>query len=553
MSFKPSTIEIVPLRRFLAWSTPYWTSLIPAILAGSLIALAVSCMPFVTSQLFIHALPGGNKQLLQELPVLLTVLLIAAALANLASHHSLCRICNRLALELRMQLFEKLLALPHARYDFSTTTISARFFTDMEKLCHLASRLGTNLSRDLLIFIGLSAVMMHLNTEMAVLVFAMLIALYLVIQMSRGNAHHHGTRSQTRADLSRALHKAIQHFRAIHLDQGNQQESQHIRGLLERYQDDMMAQARQIRIVGLLAMMLLIGMLTAFLYYLIQQLTLGKLALDDAAAFLMAMLLLVFPLLRLIDLRSTVAECSQLLRSLFSLLDQQSGVISESSPLLPTNRPIRGKLEIEAVSFRNSGQRKTLPSLSIKPGKKIGLIGGDNRVKRLLADLVCGFIRPETGKIQLDNQTIGRMSRANLYAHIAWITPDKTLLTDTMAANIAYGAMRCSTEAAITAAAQASQASEFIREMPHGLQTKVDHQAAQLSDNQRQRILIARALLKNPAIVILDETRAYFDMSCLALRAGLATLLRNRTALILSSRPAMLAFADHAYRINPNA
>ncbi|MGG7055572.1 ABC transporter transmembrane domain-containing protein [Nitrosomonas sp. ANs5] len=552
MSFKPLTIEIVPLRRFLAWSAPYWTSLIPTVLAGSLIALVVSCIPFVTSQLFIHALPGGNKQLLQELPVLLTVLLIAAVLANLAGHHTLCRICNRLALELRMQLFDKLLALRHARYDFSTTTISARFFTDMEKLCHLANRLGTNLSRDLLILIGLFAVMIYLNGEMAVLVFAMLVALYLVIQMSRGSAHHHGTRSQTWTDLSRVIHKTIQHFRTIHLDQSNQQESQHMRSLFKHYQDDTMAQARQVRIVGLLAMVLLIGMLTAFLYYLIQQLTLDKLALDDAAAFLIAMLLLVFPLLRLIDLRSTVAECSQLLRSLFSLLDQQSGVIPESSPLLPANRPIRGELKVEAIGFRNSGQLKTLPSLSIKPGKKIGLIDSDNQVKRLLADLVCGFIRPESGKIMLDNQAIGRMSRTNLYAHIAWVTPDKILLTDTMAANIAYGAMRCSTEAAITAAAQASQASEFIREMPHGLQTKVDHPAVQLSDHQRQRILIARALLKNPSIVILDETRAYFDMSSLTLRAGMAILLENRTALILSSRPAMLAFADHAYRINPN-
>ncbi len=146
-----------------------------------------------------------------------------------------------------------------------------------------------------------------------------------------------------------------------------------------------------------------------------------------------------------------------------------------------------------------------------------------------------------------DDNDIKWINSAELCSNIAWIAPDEDLLSDTVAINIAYGSARCSKEMAITTAAHASRAMEFIRKLPQGLQTKINQPALLLSDAERQRILIARVLLKDPSLIILDETTAYFDTDDTALMQALQVLLNNRTALILSSRRAMLDLAEYQF------
>jgi ABC-type multidrug transport system fused ATPase/permease subunit len=546
------TIEIKPLRRFLVWGTQYWVSLIFAILTGSLVALAASLATLVTGQLFTHALPGGNQLLLQYLPLVLAGLLIAATLASLAGYHTLYRICSKLVLELRIKMFEKLLLLPHACSEFSITTITSNFFTNTEELLNSATRLAVNLSRDLLTVTGLLTVMIYLSREMSLLAFTILIAAYLIDQIPRIGAYRKDMLTQGQAEISAMIHKTLHHYRVIHLDKGGTQESQHTRNILEQFRVTSLKQHNNIKLVELLALLFLIGMLTAFIYYLIQQIILNKLAIGDTVAFLTALLLLIFPLKRLMGIKPSLEQCSNTLQAIFLLLDQQIPSAIENPHGLHFKHA-RGKLNFRHVSFQDDIALKAFQSpidLNLEPGTRMALTNSDNRAKQSLADLVCGFMSPKNGRILLDNRDINQIAHADLHANIAWVAPDKTLLADTIAANIAYGAMRGSTEASITAAAYASQATEFIREMPHGFQTKINNKDVTLSDNQRQRILIARAILKNPAIVILDETTAYFDADSPPLLHALSTLIKGRTTLILSSRPAITSLAQHMLNLN---
>ncbi len=552
MSDKHSITQTAPLYRFLTEYVHYWTSFIPVLIAGSLVTLATAFIPLVTGQLFTHALPGGNQHLLQYLPLVLAGLLSTAALASLAGDYTICRIYGRLAHDIRMRMFEKLLKLPHAYPDFPAATIASYFFPYIEKLFHHATRLAVGLTRDFLIVIGLLMVMIYLNQEISLLLFTILIITLLVERLLYISAHQQDTPLRIQAEVSETIYAAMQHYRSIYLDQGNEQENRHIRNIFEQLRHTSLKQASNTKLAGVLALIFLTGILTGLLYYLIQQLILSKLTIGDAVAFFTAVVMLFFPLKRLLSIRSSLTQCSEILHTIFSLLDRH---IQSTEPVKENLYVSRiehadGKLHFKHITYLSQNELESLQlpfDLEIKPGMKVALINPHTQTTRLLADFICGFVHPTTGRVLLDDQNINQISRTDLYANIAWITPDRNLLADTIAANIAYGAMHCSVETAITSAAHASQAMEFIRDLPHGLQTRTDDRNVTLSDSQRQQILIARALLKNPAIVILDETVAYFDTDSAPLLHALHTLIRNRTTLILSVRPIMLNFAEYVF------
>lgn len=187
--------------------------------------------------------------------------------------------------------------------------------------------------------------------------------------------------------------------------------------------------------------------------------------------------------------------------------------------------------------------------MTIQSGEIVALASSSDDREKTLIDLIARFIRPTNGRILLDDIDIATIKLTDLRANMAWLTPDIRLLNDTIAANIAYGTTRCATEASIMKAARTCHVTEFAREMPHGLQTRIGLKDVELSENQRQCIIIARALLKNPAIVIIDETTAVFDTHCSLVDDALDTLIQNRTTLIISSQPDMLGKAHRIIKL----
>lgn len=536
------------LTRFVTRSGSHWLTLISILIAGGLFALAITLIPLVVGQLFTQILPGGNRQLMQSLPLILMILLLAAIFADWVVYYVLERLLGRAILDIRTELFKKLLALPPACSDFPAETISLYFFQSIEKLGHNVSLLGVCLSRDLLTAAGLLGVMAWLNSEMSLLVLAMLATIFFIGQIFRANARQQDMLGQKQYEVSRCLSKALRLNRIIHLDKGYKQEIRHTRNSFEQLQSFLQKQFRQTKLMELLAYVLLIGVLTASLYYLLQQLASNQLTAGDAAAFFMAGAMLIFPLQRLFSINLLLKQCSEALQVIFPLLNQDSRIVEEN-PYTTQFRRGKGKLRFEGVSFRGGATECQLPhfNLEIASGQKIALINRDANINRLFADLVCGFVQPSTGRILLDDNDTKRINPAELCSYIAWIAADEDLLGDTVAINIAYGSACCSREIAITTAAHASQAMEFIRKLPQGLQTKINQPALIFSDDQRQRILIARALLKNPSIIILDETTACFNTDNTALLQALQVLLNNRTVLILSSRPVMLNLAGQQF------
>jgi subfamily B ATP-binding cassette protein MsbA len=200
------------------------------------------------------------------------------------------------------------------------------------------------------------------------------------------------------------------------------------------------------------------------------------------------------------------------------------------------------------VSLRYDGSDKDAlreVSLVIAPGESVGLVGPSGGGKTSLVNLIPRFYQPTSGRIMLDGRGIDELTLANLRSHIALVGQDVTLFNDTVAANIAYGAMSDATRDAVERAAVAAHALDFIQALPKGFETLVGQHGIRLSGGQRQRIAIARAILKNAPILILDEATSALDSeSERHVQAAMDALMRGRTTIVIAHRLSTIERVD---------
>ena len=231
---------------------------------------------------------------------------------------------------------------------------------------------------------------------------------------------------------------------------------------------------------------------------------------------------------------------------LFEVLDSPPEV---DSGALRVQR-VRGEIEFRKVILDYGGGRGPALNgidLHCEAGKVTALVGRSGSGKSSLVSLLPRFYEATSGEILLDGKPLRDYALDNLRAQIAWVGQNVVLFNDTIARNIAYGALEGASEAQIIAAAEAANAMEFIAPLPKGIHTVVGESGTLFSGGQRQRIAIARALLKNAPILILDEATSALDtQSEHLIREALIRLMRERTTLVIAHR---LSTIEHADRI----
>jgi subfamily B ATP-binding cassette protein MsbA len=184
-------------------------------------------------------------------------------------------------------------------------------------------------------------------------------------------------------------------------------------------------------------------------------------------------------------------------------------------------------------------------SLEIPPGQTLALVGPSGGGKTSLVNLLPRFYVPSAGVIRIDGRDVQDVTLASLRANIAMVSQDVVLFNDTVAANIAYGAMSATSRADIERAADAAHALDFVRALPQGFDTPIGDDGIKLSGGQRQRIAIARAVLKNAPVLILDEATSALDSeSERAVQAALETLMKERTTIVIAHRLSTIERAD---------
>ncbi len=209
--------------------------------------------------------------------------------------------------------------------------------------------------------------------------------------------------------------------------------------------------------------------------------------------------------------------------------------IPTGNGLLPA---VRGEVHLDNITFAYNGHTNILQNLSlhIPPGANIGIVGATGSGKSSLVKLLLRFYEVQSGQILVDGIDIRELQLEELRRCIGWVSQDVFLFHGTVAENIAYGSFDA-TESEIIHAAKLAEAHEFILQLPQGYDTVVGERGQKLSGGQRQRIAIARAILKDPAILILDEATSAVDNETeAAIQKSLAIITQNRTTIAIAHR-----------------
>jgi ATP-binding cassette, subfamily B, bacterial len=250
------------------------------------------------------------------------------------------------------------------------------------------------------------------------------------------------------------------------------------------------------------------------------------------------------PIQGLTNVYATVRRASVSLESVSAILDAPDPV--GDAPGAADLVVPRGAVQFDAVSFDYGDGRPVLSevSLSIAPGETVALVGPSGCGKTTLVSLLERLYAPTAGRILVDGMDVRDCTQKSLRSQVGTVMQDVHLFNDTLLANITYGTAGASREQA-EAAARAANAHEFIGKLPEGYDTVVGERGAGLSGGQKQRIAIARALLKNPPILVLDEATSALDNESEALvQAALRRLTRGRTTLVVAHRLSTVVDAD---------
>lgn len=270
----------------------------------------------------------------------------------------------------------------------------------------------------------------------------------------------------------------------------------------------------------------------------------GDLTLGEMVAFSTYLAQLVQPLRRVGMVIPGIAQATASGERVFEILDTASDV--QEAPDAVALPPLRGHVRFERVSFAYFGRHPVLHDVSFEvlPGQRVALLGQTGSGKTTILNLLLRFYDPTSGRVLIDGYDVRRVTLKSLREQIGLVLQESTLFATTIRENIALGCPNA-TDEEVEAAARAAQAHEFIMALPHGYATRVGERGLTLSGGQRQRIAIARALLKNPRILILDDATASVDSETeYLIQLALQTLMQSRTTFIIAQRVNTLKNAD---------
>jgi subfamily B ATP-binding cassette protein MsbA len=530
------------------------------------VAVFTTAMVFMIGPIFDQLLGSGASQvlsipglkdakgLLRRLVPSDTVALVALTfliivLKNLLTyfgHYAFFRAGLATIKDLRDQLFDSLLGQSASFYQRQPSAVlMSRVTNDVEQItAFLSDRFG-DLFQDSFTVAGLLFLAFSLNFKLAIAALVISPLLLWPIVNYAKKLRHRSRQSQERlGDMNSILDEVLKGYRVVQAFGMQAFEALRFRDATRRHFRTNL-KARKIQSLNAPVMEVLggIGMLVLLLYasrlIAAEQMTLGTFS-----SFLGSLFLMYTPIKRLNKLNLAMQTAVAAGQRVFAVMDEPVEIVDR-----PDARVLAGVHEgvrFERVVFAYEPDKPVLRELDLEipAGKVVALVGPSGAGKSTVAQLLPRFWDVSGGRITIDGHDVRDLQLASLRANLGVVSQETVLFNTTIRANIAYGRSQVDEER-LRASAHAAYAEEFIAEFPEGFETVVGEAGLKLSGGQRQRLAVARALYKDPPILILDEATSALDAESEGIvQRALENLMRNRTTLIIAHRLATVRNAD---------
>lgn len=534
--------------RLLRYVRPYWRVFALSILAMTLTAMTEPLFPALMKPLLDGSFVNKDAANPYLIPLALIGIFLVRGVLSYMGSYTLAWVSNHIVQDLRNAMFRRLLQLPVRYYDNqSSGTLISKIAYDVNGVTSAATSVLTVLVRDSVTVVGLLGWLFWLNWKLTLITFLIIPGIALAIKVFSKRLRSMSVGSmKAMGQITHSLEESIGGHRVVKIFGGQTAEAERFDRANQALRGFNMRQTIAASSTVPITQMFAAFALAIIISLSIQESASGEFTVGSFVSFITAMLMLLTPLKHLADVNAPIQRGLASAESVFELIDETPEPDHGREEIARA----RGDLRFENVGLTYFGATRAALdgiSLAVAPGETVALVGSSGGGKTSLVNLVPRFYQPSTGRILLDGHDLQELRLASLRSNIALVSQDVVLFNDTVAGNIAYGAMRAASRTQIEEAARAAHALEFILEMPQGFDTLIGENGVKLSGGQRQRLAIARALLKDAPVLILDEATSALDSeSERHVQAALATLMQGRTTIVIAHR---LSTIEHADRI----
>src|SRR5262245_2704400 len=517
-----------------------------AVASGLLWQAGAVAAPLVVKYAIDHGIVGENHQ---TLVIWLIVLLAVGSLEVVAgAFRHLYAIRNRSHSDARVRdaIFAHSLRLDASYHDrVGPGELLSRASSDSQHVARMMDAIGHTIGYVLTV-VAVAIVMLVLDPTLALIVLipVPLVSLGAWLYSRRYDA---GTRQlqESWAQASTLVEETVSGIRVVKgLGAGDA-----LQGRFRRRSDEIMDRALHLArldavFIPFLEMLPLVG-IAAVLWFGGRSVISGSLSVGSFVAFNAYVVMLVWPLRVLGQRVTTLQKALGASDRITEVLEAEPRLLEPRHPE-ELERPVRGDVRLEGVSFGHEGDHAVLDGLDlhVSPGESVALVGATGSGKSTVAGLLARLYDPEGGRVMLDGHDLRDLRLDDVRRSVALVFEETFLFSESVRENIRVGRPDAGDED-IRRAAELAGAADFVDNLPDGYDTVLGERGFSLSGGQRQRIAIARAILADPALLVLDDATSAVDATKEhEIRAALTEVMRGRTTLVIAHRPATIALAD---------
>jgi subfamily B ATP-binding cassette protein MsbA len=533
--------------RLVRYLKPYRLRLCAAFVCSGLVAAFSGAYAWLVKPVLDEIFINKNDGLLLVLPLALFAVSVFKSAFNYGQNYLMNYVGNQVITDIRQELFGKLIRLPVTYHDANTSgRLVSRVVNDVSQMANAVAGVLKDVFQQGLTFLAMLGVIFYQNWRLgAVSVIVVPLAVLTMTRMGRRLRALAASGQERMGDMASTLQETLSGIRMVKAYGREQAEAERFKESNKAFLNTTM-KAIQVSSLGS-SHMEVIGVVgvAAIVWYGGSLVISGEMTPGAFFSFLTAMFMAYTPIRRLSGSNNVIQQALAAAERVFSVIDLQTEQQLDRGHLAMP--PIRHSVVYQDVTFLYEGQ--TVPALSdidleIQAGEMVALVGSSGSGKTTLANLLPRFYEPTAGRLLIDGVDIQSFTLASLRAQIGIVSQEVVLFDDTVLNNISFGRPGA-TEADIVQAAKLAFAHEFVERLPQGYRTMIGERGVKLSGGERQRLAIARAILRDPPLLILDEATSALDTeSERVVQLALSNLMEHRTTLVIAHRLSTIQRAD---------